>query len=256
MRIAAHNGPVRAAVRDWTVLYVLDGDNDLREPSTLDLVELDQKGAPENVNVAAQVYRGDLKWNLHNFGKKVGNLFKPDPPAAVNPDWRGMKVFEVRHQNSTETTDRVEFQDSTSPSDPNSLENFVAWGMQKYPAKNYAVVLTGHGGPDGLLSDSAGTKMPFKQVSTALKAGAKRAGSELDVILFDSCSTASDKMAETMQGSAKFLVASPGKISARGWSESSTMDFLKSHPQATPKELAQSFLSPVHNIDEPILYEL
>jgi hypothetical protein len=256
MQIPVHSGPVRAPKRDWTVLYVLDGDNDLREAATLDLVELNQKGAPENVNVAAQLYRGELKWNLHNFRKKAGDLFKPEPPPAVNPDWRGVKVFEVRHQGSTEQTSTVPFQGSTTPSDPKSLEDFVAWGMKEYPAEHYAVVLTGHGSQDGILSDSQGKKMGFSDVSAALKAGSQRAGEELDVVLFDSCSTASDETAEAMKGSAQFLVASPQKISGRGWSEVATMDFLESNPKATPKAFAESLLAPEHNIKEPLLYEL
>ena len=204
MQISSHRP---APKRDWTVLYVLNGDNDLREAATLDLVSLDKTRAPESAHVAAQLYRGELKWNMRNLSKKVGNLFKPTPPPTVNTDWRGAKVFEVRTQGTTEETTEASCQGSTKPSDPKSLEAFVAWGMKQYPAENYAVVLSGHGGPDGLLSDSDGKKMNFGDISQALKTASAVAGEELDVVLFDSCATASDETAKAMNGAAKFLVA-------------------------------------------------
>lgn len=254
--ISVNNGPARVPQRDWTFLYVLDGDNDLREAATLDMVELDQAGAPENTNVVAQLYRGDLKWNMRNATKKIGGLFKAETPPAVRPDWRGMKVFEVRHEGTDETTSRVPYEGSKSPSDPISLENFVTWTVLKYPAENYAVVLTGHGNEKGILSDSRGKKMEFADVSRALKAASKKTGEKLDVVLFDSCSTATDEAAEAMDGAADYLVASRGKINGRGWSEKATLDFIKGNPKATPRELAESFLSAEHNIDEPVLYNL
>lgn len=253
--ISPHNNTARPR-RDWTVLYVLDGDNDLREAATLDLVELDQTGAPENANVVAQLYRGDLKWNARNLSKKLGGLFKPHPPPAVNPDWRGMKVFEVRREGTTETTSTVSFQDSGSPSSAQSLEKFLAWGMESYPAENYAVVLTGHGNNEGLLSDSRGERMSFEDVSKALKAASQRSGKGIGVVLFDTCSTGTEEAAQAMRGSADYLVASRDKINGRGWSEKTTLDFLKNNSRVTPRDLALSLLSPEHNIKDPILFEL
>lgn len=256
MQISAANSPVVAAKRDWTILYVLDGDNELREAATLDMVELHKEGAPENTAVIAQLYRGDLKWSFANFAKKVASLFKPSTPAAVAQDWRGMKVYEVGHLGTGAAEASYSPSTTPSPSDRQSLEDYLAWGMQQYPAEHYAVVLSGHGSPNGLLSDSASKQMPFEQVSQALKGAATRSGHSVDVVLFDSCSTAGPVAEAAMKGATDYLVASENRIKAGGWSEKLTMEFLKTHPQATPAELAQSFMSKEHTaVTAPVLYD-
>lgn len=237
------------------MLYVLNGDNDLREAATMDLVELKRSGAPENTNIVAQLYRGELKWNLANLKKKMGGLFKPEFKPAVKPDWRGMKVYEV---SSDSRAMRVNYPNPVaSPSDPKALEDFVAWGMEQYPAEHYAVVLTGHGSQRGTLSDSEGRFMPFEKVSQSLKSAAERTGEQIDLVLFDSCSTAGDETAEKMRGATDFLVATPQKADGHGWSEELTLNYLKENPDATPAEFAESYLSPEHtSVRNPLLYDL
>lgn len=245
--------------RDWTVLYVLNGDSDLREAVTLDLVELDQAGVPDNVNVAAQLYRGDLKWNLKNFGRKLKNLAVAPKKTAVQSDWRGMRVFEVRHQDSAEkTTERNSpgLSRDSSVSDPESLKKFVAWGMKMYPAENYAVVIGGHSSPEGTLADGSGKGMSFPQVAEALKGAAAQSGEKLDLVLLDSCSAGTEATAKAFRGTTDFLVASATKIEGGGWSEKATLQFLKDNPGASPSDLAHSLLSPEHErISEPKLYQ-
>ena len=258
VQIRPQTGSVACVQRDWTILYVLDGDNDLREAATMDLVELHQEGTPENTAVIAQLYRGDLKWSLANFRKKVDSFFTGSRPAAVADDWRGMRVFEVRHHDNDATVELPypSLSASPSPSDPQGLEDYLAWGMQEYPAKHYAVVLSGHGSSEGLLSDGVGDKMSFEQVGQAIKNASRKSGREVDVVLFDSCSTAGPQAQAAMAGATKFLVAADSRIKAGGWSEKATMRFLKDHHQATPRELAQSLMAGEHQaVTAPRMYD-
>lgn len=257
MKVSAQQSPV-VAKRDWTLLYVLNGDNDLREAATLDLVNLDQSGSPDHVNVVAQLYRGELKWNLKNLGRKLAGLASAPRPTAVKNDWRGMRVFELRQSDSGDPTMEVPTPLATrSPSDPQALKDFVLWGMRNYPAENFAVILSGHGSQEGLMSDAAGKKMPFEEISQALQEASRESGQKLGVVLFDTCSTASDKTASIMQGSADYLVASPTLIRGGGWSEAATLDFLKTTPKATPRQLAESFLSDSHTaVPESTLFKI
>lgn len=244
--------------RDWTLLYVLDGDNDLREAATRDLVELDQVGAPESVHVAAQLYRGELKWNFRNLPAKLAQLAKPKIKPAVKSDWRGMRVYEVRHEGGQPTHHKEELASNrVSPSDPGALEDFIAWGMKTYPAENYAVILTGHGSQRGVLSDSEGSRMPMKAAADALKRASEKAGESIDLVVLDSCSTASPETAGAFQGAADYLVASPEKVGGGGWSEALTLGFLDQNKQATPLQLGESFLAPEHtSVRSAALYEL
>ena len=254
LNITPNIGTVRPK-KDWTVLYVLDGDNDLREAATMDLVELHHAGAPGNAHVVAQLHRGELSWTAKNLPKKLSGLFRPELPPAVQPDWRGVRVYEVQPEGPTVMVEDAP--ESVSPSDPTSLENFLAWGMKEYPAEHYAVVLGGHGSRKGLLSDSKGDVMPFEKVSESLQRAAAKSGEDIDVVLFDSCSTASPETAEKMCGATDFLVATPFKTRGQGWSEKATMNFLKENPKATPLDLTQSFLSGEHAaVKSPVFYDL
>ena len=257
---ATQRSPKPAPQRDWTLLYVLDGDNDLREAATLDLIELDKVGTPENVSAAAQLYRGDLKWSLRNAGRKFKQLTKGKVEPAVQNDWRGMKTFQVRSRDSQDETRTIREDKLVAhcdPADPTALKEFVSWGMKKYPAKNYAVILSGHGGADGLLSNSKGDKMSFDNISKALTEASVDSGEKIDVLLLDTCSTAQQSTADSLQGAADFVVAAPNKIKGGGWSESATLNFLEQNSAATPEQLAESFLTDEHSsVTDPVLYDL
>jgi len=250
--------PETVPEKDWTLLYVLNGDNDLREAATLDLVELDRMGTPKNVAAVCQLYRGDLKWSLKNLGRKLSSLGSAEMKPAVRPDWRGMKVFEVRSEDSGSTTQevgRTHFAEPTTPSDPKALTDFVAWGMEAYPARHYAVILGGHGSLDGVMSDARGEKMTFADAAQALKAASERTGRTIDTVLLDSCATASEQTAQAFQGATQYLVASPEVIRGGGWSESETLEFLKDNPQAGAREFAQSLVEGQHpGVNRATLY--
>ena len=252
--------PLPAPSKDWTLLYVLDGDNDLREAATLDLVELDREGAPENVNVAAQLYRGELRWGWKTLGKKLSELGKPEPKSAVAQDWRGMKVFETRHRDSAESqTMEAAYTPSleSAPNSPESLEEFLVWGMTNYPAKHFAVIMAGHGSQKGILPDGRGRMMAMEEAGEAIRRAGERVGQKPDLLVLDACSTASEKTAHAFSGTADYLVASPEKIGGGGWSESQTLSVLAQDSDIAPRDFAQSFLSAEHTaIPSAHLYNL
>jgi hypothetical protein len=239
-------------------LYVLDGDNDLREAVTLDLVNLDSQGSPDNVNVVAQLYRGELRWGPKTFLKKLKQLGEPDLPPAVKNDWRGMKVFEVRHRDDGSVTREADYsRPSSSPNDPNALEDYLVWAMRKFPAKHYAVILGGHGSPDGVLPDGRGNFMPFNETGEVLRRVAERTGARANVIVLDACSTSGSGTAQALQGAGDYLVASPVPIRGPGWSEQLTLQALSGQDEVSPEQLARSFLAAEHHaVPEVHVYDL
>lgn len=249
-----------APVKDWTLLYVLDGDNDLREAATLDMVGLDRQGAPENVHVAAQLYRGELQWGWKTLGKKLSSLTQPKDKPAVAPDWRGMRVFETRRrEDATSVTRQVSYtpDSEAAANSAKSLEEFLVWGMTNYPAKNFAIILAGHGAPDGILPDGRGEMMGMTDAADAIRGAGQKVGQKPGLVVLDACSTANPETVRAFQGSADYLVASPEKIRGGGWSESHTLDALANNSRLKPRSLAESFLSEAHTaIPSAHLYNL
>ena len=105
------------AMRDWTFLVYLAGDNNLEAAAEADLVEMKAVGTTERVAVVAQVDRG-----------------------TTNQSTR----YEL-HIGTTLSADAVEQLGTTNTGDPNTLIEFVDWAAQRYPAKRYALVLWNHG---------------------------------------------------------------------------------------------------------------
>lgn len=78
--------------------------------------------------------------------------------------------------------------DGTKMGDPATLENFVNWGMKKYPAKHYMLVVMGHGGA----WIGAAEQSP-QDMGKAVVEGVSHANQEtgrndkIDVAMFNSC---------------------------------------------------------------------
>ena len=85
--------------KEWTVLYVFNGDNDLKENTSHQFMDVVKNGAPDDSYVATFCARGDLEWAPGNIGRKlqhtVSNLFRKKKSIEVPSDWEGNRVFVV-----------------------------------------------------------------------------------------------------------------------------------------------------------------
>ncbi len=89
---------------------------------------------------------------------------------------------------------------------PQSLQDFLRWGMEKYPAEHTMVVLGGHGGGFlGSVSDVDRRRFLLPgEASQALEAS----GLKPDVLVFNSCLMAQVEIAHEIYPRAHYLVAS------------------------------------------------
>ncbi|MFP4498718.1 MAG: clostripain-related cysteine peptidase, partial [Vulcanimicrobiota bacterium] len=72
--------------------------------------------------------------------------------------------------------------------DPAGLQDFVSWGMQKYPARHYMLVIMGHGGAWMGAAEMSPDKMGDAIVSGVKDANEKTGKQEkLDATIFNSC---------------------------------------------------------------------
>lgn len=203
--------------QEWTVLYYLNGDNDLREHLTQDLVELHQGKVPEDTNVVATLFRGKSGW------------FEKNLPSAVTPDWRGRRTYEVGPQGAVE----VDAPSEGRAGSADTLRDFLKWGMENYPANHYMLVVAGHGkGPDGLLPDHTGKWMPLPEFAQAVK----EAG-HVDVLALQACSMAHRDVVDQLQGAADFLIASPTKLYGSTYDHAHLGELLR---RRTPQQVAET----------------
>ena len=164
-------------------------DNDLYECCVNDVDKM-ERGMSPNIQVLAQVDHGS---NPRPEGPKTMQrlvLEKNDQPLLNSPVAKDLGNG-----------------DSASPK---QLADFIKWGMETYPAKNYWLVISDHG--DGwkgaCQDDSRQTWMSLPQIEQALQEARQSSGQKLDLLSFDCCHMASSEVVHQLQNEAKVLVGS------------------------------------------------
>ena len=106
-------------MKQWTMLAYLAGDNNLDSAGVEDMAEMAAVGSTPNVDVVVQFDRA---------GKK-----------AVTAR------YHVSKGGGCVEKDRVMVLPETNTGDPQVLIDFIAWGIQNYPAQHYLLVVWNHG---------------------------------------------------------------------------------------------------------------
>ncbi len=109
---------MEGALKMWTVMVYLAGDNSLDGAGVVDLREMKKVGTGADIAVLAQFDRS---------GKT-----------------RTTKRYVVKRAGEIEG-DVVEDLGETNTGDPGVLKDFILWGARNYPAEHYLVVIWNHG---------------------------------------------------------------------------------------------------------------
>lgn len=213
-----------AAAKKWTILQYSAADNNLLSAMVDDVKEMERVGSSTDMNLVVQLDQGGSKGAARYFLDQHTN----NSGGIVSP--------------------ALEKLGSINMADPKVLADFIKWGMEKYPAEHYALIISDHGGGwTGAISDDshggwASTPQLRESLDMALKDGKK-----LDVLGFDACLMANHETTHELQGKTDFLIASEQTEGADGWPYSKllTSQFLKDLQKAlkariniSPKEFA------------------
>lgn len=216
----------------WTVLVYLDGDNDLEPFAVQDMLEMAQVGSSDKVKIVVQVDRA-----AGHSNEPIGNLGDFTDTRRV-----------VVHKGSFEQVATIGEADRT---DPNTLAEFLAWGLTSYPADRVALVLWNHGGGTaGFANDDSageGKMMAVQQIGAGIQQGLAKAGRErLDLVGFDACLMATFEVAATLAPYAEYLLASEELEPGHGWNWTS-LQALRDNPGLGAaefgKRIADDFLA-------------
>jgi hypothetical protein len=101
----------------WTVMVYMAGDNSLDPEGVQDLKEMKKVGSTDQINVVAQ------------FDRAVGHV---------------ARRYYLR-KGGVVTGDAVASLGAVNTGDPKALTDFIQWGVDKYPAQHYLLVLWNHG---------------------------------------------------------------------------------------------------------------
>ncbi len=183
-------------MKQWTVLCYFNGNCDLQSDMEADLKKLEEAGSDGNINFVAQISHGDKGGDAERI------LLK-------KPSWMGLK------KNSEVMAELPK----TNMSHPQTLKDFLSWGIKTFPAKHYMVVLSGHGmGFVGSLpDDNADDIMLTSELKSAMDVAKEETGKKIDILGFDSCLMANAETAYAVKDSVDFMVASEEVLISDNW---------------------------------------
>lgn len=122
-----------------------------------------------------------------------------------------------------------------------TLTDFIVWSAENYPAEKYMLVLWDHGGGSltGLIMDELHNQaiMPLDQLGLALK----NANVPLEAVVLDTCLMATLEMAQAIQDSAKYLIASEESVPGQGSAYRQWLQYLYNTPACNGARFGRMF---------------
>ena len=117
----------------WTILIYANGNNELEPEMYESMLDCEKVSSNCDVNVIIQLARAD---------RKIAEIMRPDETfSKENNSWTGVRRYYIGKSNSQLIQDLGKI----NMAHPNTLYEFIKWGIETYPSEHYMVVLAGHG---------------------------------------------------------------------------------------------------------------
>ncbi len=224
---APTRAPAAADAARWTVLVYLDGDNNLETDALDDFREMAAVGSSDELKIVVQLdrIRSRERWDDDSAG-----------------DWDGTMRFLVERDMEPVPEAAVEDIGEVNMGDPATLADFIAWGVENYPAEHYALIIWDHGASWlGVASDDTddGDALSLPELSSALETARDRSGyGTFDLIGFDACLMAQLDVFQAIEPYGQVAVASAELEPNQGWAWDAWLGALADDPTMDAYALA------------------
>jgi hypothetical protein len=186
----------------WTVLVYMVADNNLEPFALADLEEMAEVGSGGKLDLVVQVDRA------------AGYT---EAPVLDMESWTNTRRLRVGFQS----LELVESMGEANMGQTQTLSDFLAWGIERYPADRYALVFWDHGGswPGFGGDDSTGDQdlLDLNELRAGVAQGLAPSGRRLDLVGFDACLMGTYEVAQAMRPHADYLLASEELEPGHGW---------------------------------------
>lgn len=210
-------------VGNWTIMVYLDADNNLEVAGIDDFLEMAEVGSSQGVNIIALFDRIDGYDDSYD-------------------DWTGTKLFYIEENMTPTAANALADWGEANMGDPQTLVNFIAWGIQNYPAEHYLVVLWDHGGGiSGVCWDDTNNSdnLNLFEIRNALEAIHTQLGVKIDILGFDACLMGLIEVAYQIRDYVDYVVFSEETEPGDGWPYNDILAPLIANPLMTPAEFAR-----------------
>lgn len=156
--------------------------------------------------------------------------------AKIDPE-------KLQRYRITDKMELVDEQPLASMGDPDTLYDFLSWGVKNYPAEHMGVIMWDHGG--GSLIGACVDELfdndilyPF-EISEAFERMAPEMTDRFEFVGFDACLMASLEMANILAPHARYLYASEETEPGDGWSYKPVIEAINQNPEIEGAELGE-----------------
>lgn len=247
--------PARQGEAEWTIMLYQDADDEVLEQDIMiDFNEAERVGSTDQVNIVSQVDR--FEGAFDGMG-----------------DWTGTKRFYITQDDDMDNIASEELADlgEVNMADSQTLVDFIAWSVQNFPARKYALIMSDHGagwpggfgdpapggpGPDDVvLQQMFGVdQMWLMELDKALEEARAQTGLEqFEFIGFDACLMSQLEVFNAVAPHGRYSVASQETEPSLGWAYTSFLDQLVNNPQMDGAALSQLIVETYIDQDQRIL---
>jgi hypothetical protein len=218
------NVSVSRPVADWSVLVYMNADDDLEPYLLEDFNEMELCGSTGRVSIVVQIDR------------------HPGYDASSG-DWNDTRRYRVEHDGDMRVLNSRLLVDlgEVDMGSQQSLSDFLLWGLEEFPARNYLVVLSGHGeGWPGISQDftDQNDRLTLDELAFGLGAFVARRGAPIDVLLLDVCYWAMLETGWALRDLTSYIVASEDIDPSAGQQYDLGLGALVNDPAMAPGALA------------------
>ncbi|MCS6830944.1 MAG: clostripain-related cysteine peptidase, partial [Armatimonadota bacterium] len=234
---------VQTVTREWTILVFMNAANNLEPDSVDDMNEMEQLGSTSDVNIVVQ-------W------KRIAGY------DSSNGDWRTTRRYYVTKDSDPETVNSnllVDMGTGIDMGSPNTLRDFLQWGVRSFPARRYMVVIWNHGAGwravrDRLnilargvsYDDNTGNHIRIWELPLALSAGVK-----WDIIAFDASLMQMLEVAYEIRSMGDYIVGSEESPPAPGYPYHRILAPVVANPSITTRDFAAQIVAQTINYYNP-----
>lgn len=217
--ISSTSSQAATKVKHTFMVYMVGSDLESNwGAASNDLAEMMKVGSDNNINIIVQT-GGAKKW------------VNTQVSTASSQRW----LIEKGKLKKLQDIGKVNM------GDPNTLKDFLNWGIKNYPADKSSIVLWNHGsGIEGYGYDEvSGNMLSLAQIQNTFKAVKAQNNIKFEVIGFDACLMSTLEVAHAMVPYGNYMVASEELEPGHGWDYSKHLKYLAENPKTTGKNLGK-----------------
>lgn len=166
-------------IKDWTILIYANGNNELEPEMWQSKIDAEKIGSNENMNTVMQIGRES---------EELVKIIRPkDSISFPKEKWTGVRNYHIFNGKS----ELIKDLGNVNMADPHNLYNFVTWGIKRYPAKRYMLILSGHGGSFTAALLDLSQEMPYAmgvtEMCKVINMIKTETGKNIDILVLDIC---------------------------------------------------------------------